>query len=519
MARARLKYPRALHVTEPKLLFGYGQTAEYVKDGLFLFGPLERLPGDGGMPIGVVGTREGVQRFSQWSTRIRGRISVQTDKPHKSAWPGFAEVFSTEWPAAPLAELQIDDKELHKAIRRQNRHEAVYEAVGIYEAAISRYLASEERHPAVWFVVVPEDVYKLCRPEQTVPVSERTGTCLTVSSREAHKLLDRGTSLLFPEWQAEAEKTLELEGYEVNFHNQLKARMLNHRVVVQIVRETTIAPDDFLNAAGQPIRRVDDPATIAWNLCTTAFFKAQGKPWQLQGVRDGVCYVGIVYKQLHQPTNDANACCGAQMFLDSGDGVVFKGVEGNWYQAERKECHISEEKAKDLMTVVLSAYKDRFGKPPREIFVHGRAAFNDAEWSGFEAAVDKSVTKIVGIKIRPAAANKLYRAVGSTPVLRGSAVVLNPRRALFWTKGYVPRLQTYPGWEVPSPIEVSVVRGESEIEHVLKDILGLTKLNYNAAIYGDGVPVTLRFANAVGEILTSIPSAIQYKPLPFRYYI
>jgi hypothetical protein len=56
-------------------------------------------------------------------------------------------------------------------------------------------------------------------------------------------------------------------------------------------------------------------------------------------------------------------------------------------------------------------------------------------------------------------------------------------------------------------------------------VLGLTKLNYNACIYGDGMPVTLRFAHAVGEVLTSIPRVQDrhppedYRPLPFRYYI
>lgn len=37
------------------------------------------------------------------------------------------------------------------------------------------------------------------------------------------------------------------------------------------------------------------------------------------------------------------------------------------------------------------------------------------------------------------------------------------------------------------------------------DVLNLTKLNFNACIYGDGLPVTLRFADAVGEILTAGP--------------
>ena len=54
---------------------------------------------------------------------------------------------------------------------------------------------------------------------------------------------------------------------------------------------------------------------------------------------------------------------------------------------------------------------------------------------------------------------------------------------------------------------------------MLSDILGLTKLNYNARQYGDGEPVTLNFADAVGEILTAGPITTDTPPLPFKYYI
>jgi hypothetical protein len=46
----------------------------------------------------------------------------------------------------------------------------------------------------------------------------------------------------------------------------------------------------------------------------------------------------------------------------------------------------------------------------------------------------------------------------------------------------------------------------------------MTKLNYNTSIYADGQPVTLKFADALGEILTSGP-LIDYPPLPFKHYI
>lgn len=49
------------------------------------------------------------------------------------------------------------------------------------------------------------------------------------------------------------------------------------------------------------------------------------------------------------------------------------------------------------------------------------------------------------------------------------------------------------------------MRGEADLHQVMEDVLGLRKLNFNARIFGDGPPVTLRFASDVGEILTAAP--------------
>ena len=510
---------RVIYLDEPQLRVGHGQLCEYVKDGLFAFGPLQSLPGSSALRFGVIGTSEGLARFDRWAATIRTGIRCSEEKAHRMSWPGFAAVFDADWPEAALARVMVDGEQVLQAIRRTNRHEAVYETVGIFENAIVQFLTRQEVRPDFWFVVIAEEVYKLGRPEQRVATAQRTGSMLPMTSNQARAALEGGTQLLFPEWQKDAEKTLAVEGYEVNFHNQLKARLIAHHTVVQILRETTLTPFDFVDNKGRPKRRVDDPATIAWNVATTAFFKAQGKPWQLEGVRPGVCYVGLVFKHLPQTSIQANACCGAQMFLNSGDGVVFKGVEGNWYESETKECHLSEDKAYELMTLVLANYCEAHPNPPAELFIHGRARFSDAEWNGFRRAVSVS-TALSGIRIRKSLDTKLYRAEGSTPVLRGTALVMSATRGLLWSRGYVPRLQTYPGWEVPTPIDLEVSRGNADIEQVIRDVFGLTKLNYNACIYGDGMPVTLRFANAVGEILTSIPkNRDEHRPLPFRYYI
>lgn len=90
--------------------------------------------------------------------------------------------------------------------------------------------------------------------------------------------------------------------------------------------------------------------------------------------------------------------------------------------------------------------------------------------------------------------------------------------AFLWTSGYVPRLDTYMGPETPNPISVRILRGDALLQTVLTDILGLTKINFNSCLFNDRMPVTIRFANAVGDVLMSAP--IDSEPrLPFKFYI
>ena len=184
--------------------------------------------------------------------------------------------------------------------------------------------------------------------------------------------------------------------------------------------------------------------------------------------------------------------------------------------AERGDFHLNKKSAKELVEIALQSYRKKKGGLPRELFLHGRVRFDDEEWRGFLEATDPS-TNLVGVRIRKTGEIKLYKK-GDQPVLRGLAYICDERTGYLWTKGFIPRLQTYPGREVPLPLLIDVCRGNVPIETVLNDIMALTKLNYNACVFADGEPVTLKFADAVGEILTAGPIG-QLPPLPFKYYI
>jgi hypothetical protein len=319
-----------------------------------------------------------------------------------------------------------------------------------------------------------------------------------------------------PDLFEEANLAAEKHRYENHFHNQLKARVLECRAVTQIVRETTIAPGDFLNRYGKPARKLQDPATVAWNLSTAAYYKSGAKPWTLADIRDGVCYIGLVFKKTNNPDDDTEACCGAQMFLHTGEGVVFKGSVGPWHSGKRGEFHLPKEKAAEIVTRCVDSYKQWHGTYPSELFIHGRTRFNRDEIDGFREAAPAG-TAVAGIQIYKPNDLKLYRE-GRRAVLRGLALEMDDRNAFLWSSGYVPKLLTYPGREVPTPLRVRILFGDVPLQQALADILALTKLNFNTCIFGDGLPVTLRFADDVGEILTAIPE-VTSTPLPFRHYI
>jgi hypothetical protein len=71
---------------------------------------------------------------------------------------------------------------------------------------------------------------------------------------------------------------------------------------------------------------------------------------------------------------------------------------------------------------------------------------------------------------------------------------------------------------VPVPLRIDIQHGNADIRRVAADILGLTKLNYNACRAGDAMPVTVKFSERVGEILVANPTITARQP-NFKFYI
>jgi uncharacterized Fe-S cluster protein YjdI len=255
-----------------------------------------------------------------------------------------------------------------------------------------------------------------------------------------------------------------------------------------------------------------------WNIGTALYYKGGGKPWRLATARDGVCYIGIAFRLADGGAHGhQTACCAAQMFLNSGDGIVFLGEYGPWYSPDKKQFRLSRDAARALLSGALSTYEQLHGKPLQEVFLHSRSDISAEEFRGYQDACPSGL-RLVGIRVRAEREGPRFYRLGAMPVLRGTFWELSNRTGYLFGTGFKPSLRTYDGWETPVPLRIDIQHGDADIVEVARDILGLTKLNYNACALGDAQPVTVGFSDAVGEILVSNPTVTERRP-QFKFYI
>lgn len=494
---------------EPFLEFRYSQRVYDPRDGLSLFGPydMDKDYHPRNISFGLVGTSEGIYKFKTFLRFLRSATISKTESANLRLWPafpGFETAFGCVLPENPTRGYEIDSEKLTEASRRRDPNERAYGVVDYYLEGIKDVKKGDEQMHVV-ICIVPEDIYRRCRPRGIV--EDGIGEAVSLGQRRNRA---QGQNELFA--------TREIDpapyNYSVDFRRQLKARSMLLRMPLQIIRDSTLRPEDFNEFGKRGLTPLSDRA---WNLSLALFYKAGGKPWKLATAREGVCYVGLVYKRTEPTYGSGTACCAAQMFLDSGDGVVLRSDFGPWYSPRTKQMHLSGSEARKLLRRVLSTYHDQEGKPLKEVFLHYRSSINSEEYEAFKFACPKDV-KLVAIRVREDRYGlHLYRE-GTRPVLRGTVWRINEKMCYLWGSGFKPRLGTYDGAETPVPLRIEIQFGEADILQVAKDILGLTKLNFNECKFGDSTPVTIGFSREVGEILVSNPFVTNPSP-QFKYYI
>src|SRR5262249_40029363 len=151
---------------------------------------------------------------------------------HQFPFPGFEAAFRTRWPVSPVVEIAISPTEISNTIRLSDRYKAIYQTVSLFEQPIRNRLRDDDIQVDVWFVVIPDEVWRYGRPLSRLSRDEAIYSGPALGHRVARRLF-KEPSLFQEEMDA-----AEVYRYELNFHHQLKARLIRTRAVVQVVRES-----------------------------------------------------------------------------------------------------------------------------------------------------------------------------------------------------------------------------------------------------------------------------------------
>lgn len=79
------------------------------------------------------------------------------------------------------------------------------------------------------------------------------------------------------------------------------------------------------------------------------------------------------------------------MFLSDGEGIVFRGALGPWFQPDTNQFHLDKKAASDLVAMVLAEYRLGHADDPVELFTHAKASFRMKNGRDFNRHVPANV--------------------------------------------------------------------------------------------------------------------------------
>lgn len=463
---------RGQYLGEPKLVFADAREHVDPKLGISRFGPKSYSPRrkhPSTIKLGFIGTADSIATTKDWLTTNASGVAGDAKHPE---FPGFMDdrgffsqmEFDTDWHS------QIYQSEVDQVLEIKRSRDRFESLLGLLDDKL-RLLSQKDRQPDCIILALPDELYRKCR---------------VTNYRDKH-----------------------LGEVHHDLRRAFKAIAMKYRVPTQLVRQQTVDG-----------REKDHPTKVAWNFFTGLYFKAGGFPWGPTGLRPGTCYVGIsFYRSIGSALSTVNTSL-IQAFDEHGEGLVLRGPDFKWDPREQESIspHLDREQAENLLRMVLDRYTQETGQTPRRVVIHKSSRYWPDERDGFKLALSGQTQQydFVSLDVRQSAARLLTASM--YPPLRSTRFTIGDIDYLY-TTGFLADLGQYHSQHVPSPIQVTDHIGQdTSREELLREILVLTKMNWNSSRLGGKSPITLRFSDLVGEIMREIPK--DREPLPqFKFYM
>lgn len=483
-------------VDQPHLEFGSPGQFIDPKQGLMNSGPFDLRFGTAKktrLQIGIIGQRGISDRAKRWLDRISAEIPPVLQQPYNLVFPGFYGVFHAQLLHSDVWCRTIEDKNVIEYLAVKESFVRFEKVLSLFEDSF-KVISNRSNKPDVILCCLTDEIIKGC-----------WSTTRLLSNEEKKFIADLKDQVRTRQLSLFGEPAQEI-GEDLMFRDlrrALKAMAIRYGIPIQIVTDNLLLD----SMKGQ------DTATRAWNFSVALYYKCGGIPWRLKIDGPETCFVGISFNHFKTTHRHLVRSSIAQAFSNKGDGFAIKGENVPYDKTQGMQVHMTREQTVRLGSGIISTYKDHTGLLPMRIVLQKTSSFNEDERDGFKE-VFREIPVVEFVNIMPTSFRLLR--VGNYPPKRGTLCQAGHRN-YFFTTGFMPEIGTYPGPHIPSPVLIEISRG-SDIYNTCKEILGLTRMNWNTAGITSGQPVTFFFSRNIGGIISELKD---YSTIPteFKYFM
>jgi len=474
---------------EPRLLFGANETGVEPRRVMARYGAADKTaPRE--RRIGIVGPLAEVRLARAWLHRLNQMaVARESNSRRYPNWPGAPQAFGVTFVIEDRFVRAVDEQRLGAALSISSPGQKFEELLEVFDAKIQGLFG--DTRPDCIIVCLPDELADMRISNPRLTLRERNALERLQREEEQEQL-----SLFQPtpeELKAAEELRTQAEDLLFRtFYRALKARSMTHpnAVPVQVLRrDTFMRPDD----QGQ------SNATRSWNLATSLFYKCGHEPWRPADLPGNTCFVGISFHHLKRREGDVVYASLAQAFSNEVEPFALKGSFIPHDQRRDRQPYLTEAQATDLMSDVLENYEARAGMRPTRVVVHKTSMYQPEEEKGLRAAAARiPACDLVWMR---STAFRLIRK-GMQEPWRGTLCTCGDESYLF-TMGYVSWWDEYPGPHIPAPLQIGSC-GSTDIRERAREILALTKMNWNSTEGVGRYPITISFARKVGLLMAEL---------------
>lgn len=437
--------------------------------------------------IGAVGTEKGLEKLRVWLERCKSPIEPKHNTLQSNlypAFPGFNQErgFKATLVVSDEGFKSIADNKLQKLLTSTgSREKKIDAALELYKTPIT-FLARNRKAIDVIICVIPDELYD----------------AIAKKSAEGEKNEEIEENISDAE-----DKIPDLEN---NFRRALKAESLSLEKPLQLIQEKSLTDSS-----------PQDAASKAWNFCTAIYYKTnQTVPWKLVGNLNepSACFVGIGF--FRSRDKEVIHTSLAQIFDELGNNVILRG--GQAYQDDKidRRPHLTGEQTSVLLGRAIDDYKLANETHPARLVIHKTSLFTEEEKEASLSACSQRGIDRVDLISFVDTTDRAFR-FGQYPPYRGTLISFDNTTHLLYTRGAVPFYKTYTGMYIPQPLEIRIAHSDSSVERIAREIVGLTKMNWNATRFDGKYPITLLCSKKVGEIMKYLPEGYEPKPDVISY--